>query len=89
MRVLLLMLVVAGCGSDPPVAKPMATLSPPAEFLVCPPAPPAVPIPPKPRGFDAVIAFGQKTDARREETVRALEVCRKSLDGLIRWAQER
>lgn len=77
-RALLLMLAVAGCSADPPIARPVAVALP---ADTCPPAPPAVPIPPLPRTFDTVVAFGRETDARRQQTVRALEQCRKSLEG--------
>ena len=84
MREMLLIVAVAGCANaDPPVAKRIA---PPV--AICPAAPPAVPVPPPPRTFDTVIAFGRVTDARRQETVKALEVCRKSLERLARWSQE-
>lgn len=84
MRVLLLVLVVAGCASDPVVVTRPAMAQP----LVCPTAPPPVPIPPPPRSFETVVEFGRLTDLRREETVKALEQCRKSLESLKRWVAE-
>ena len=89
-RALLLALTLAGCGHGPAttvLAVPSAR--PPAALLICPPAPPPVPVPPVPRGLDAVVEFGRETDARREETVKALERCRQSLEGLVRWISER
>jgi hypothetical protein len=86
--VLLLALAVTGCESAVAITTP-PPVRPPSNLLVCPVAPPPVPVPPPPRGFDAVVAFGRETDARREETVKALEICRRSLEKLQRWAQER
>lgn len=87
MRALLLAVAVAGCGSaEPPVAPRVVIVEPPA--TVCPAAPPAVPVPPPPRTYDTVIAFGRETDARRQQTARALEVCRKSLEALAEWVRE-
>ena len=88
MRALLLALTLAGCGHGPSAVLAVTSARPPATLLICPSAPPPVPVPPVPRGFDAVVKFGRETDARREETVKALERCRQSLEGLARWISE-
>lgn len=85
MRALLLALTVVGCGADPSVPLTPAITQPPAALLVCPDAASPARVPPLPRGFDAVVRFGREADASYQQTKRALETCRKSLEGLARW----
>lgn len=87
MRALLLVLAVGGCGgAEAPIAHHAAIVEAPA--AICPAAPSAVPVPPAPRTFETVIAFGRETDARRQQTVSALETCRRSLEALARWVRD-
>lgn len=77
---LVLLLALVGCAATPEPA-PVVTvrLDVPAELRACPAMPAAVPVPPKPRTFDAVVEWGQRTERKRQETGRALEVCRAVL----------
>ena len=85
MRAVWLAALLAGCAAPPP---PVAVAPPiPAEWRSCPPTPPAVPLPPRPRTFDAAIAWGRATDERRAETAHALEVCRWRLERVVREAE--
>lgn len=90
MRALLLALTVVGCGADPSVPlTPAITQPPPAAMLVCPDAASPARVPPLPRGFDAVVRFGREADASYQQTKRALDRCRASLDGLAHWIADR
>lgn len=84
MRAVALVLLLAACAAPVPPVAP----SVPEALRTCPPTPAAVPVPPKPRGFDAVVAWANATDKRRVETVHALEVCRERLIETDAWIEQ-
>lgn len=83
-----MLLVLAGCAAPAPLPLESVSIDIPADLRTCPTMPAAVPEPPKPRTFDAVIAWARLTEARRAETAHALEVCRARLVKLTELAEQ-
>jgi ABC-type transport system substrate-binding protein len=84
-RVLVVLTLLGGCSAAPIPPPPAVTPPVPAELRSCPPTPAAVPIPKPPRTWDTVVAWGNASDAQRDATAHALEVCRARLIAVLRW----
>lgn len=88
-RAALLAVIVAGCAAQPPIIiqqqpKPPEKPTVSETLKHCPAAPAAVPVPQRPRTFDSVVQWANETDARRSQTVHALEICRAHVVELLR-----
>jgi len=79
-----LLLLTAACSPQVTTSeRTAAMLAIPGYLRACLPTPSAIPPPKKPRTFEADIAWGNATDARRAATAAALDDCRSKLNRLV------
>jgi hypothetical protein len=84
MRVLLLVLSLAGCGGMTlNVGSNRTDIAVPDELKHCPEVPRGIPVPRSPRSPDAIIAWANATETQRLATVGALRECKITLEKLV------
>jgi hypothetical protein len=82
------LLLLAGCAAHTPPPPPPPPAVPAELRAPCAVTPAAVPVPPKPRGFDAVVKWGNASNDARDVTAHRLDECRDRHERLVQWTQE-